>query len=427
MININEIKIAVIGLGYVGLPLAVEFGKSRQVIGFDVNERRLRELRDGVDSTNETTRQDLEAATHLTLTASVSDIADCNFYIITVPTPVNVDKSPDLSMLESASMLVAGVIRDGDIVVYESTVFPGATEEFCVPILERGSGLKFNEGFFCGYSPERINPGDKEHTLTKITKITSGSTEACAAVVDGLYSEIIEAGTYKAESIKVAEAAKVIENTQRDLNIALMNELSKIFNNLDIDTNEVLSAAQTKWNFLQFKPGLVGGHCIGVDPYYLTHKSIEVGYTPEIILAGRKLNDEMSAYVAAKMVKMLDKQGERQPQGVRHILILGLTFKENCPDIRNSKVFDLAKSFPSEGYEIHVYDPWVTPESVNDASKINLIADLCDDYYDGVILAVPHDVLVNLGAGWIKRKGRANAIFFDLKSVFNKSHSHFRL
>ena len=427
MINISDIKIAVIGLGYVGLPLAVEFGKSRQVIGFDVNERRLRELQDGIDSTNETTKQDLSAATHLTLTSSVSDIADCNFYIITVPTPVNVDKTPDLSMLESASMLVAGVIRDGDIVVYESTVFPGATEEVCVPILERGSRLKFNEGFFCGYSPERINPGDKKHTLTKITKVTSGSTEACAAVVDGLYSEIIEAGTYKAESIKVAEAAKVIENTQRDLNIALMNELSKIFNKLDIDTNEVLSAAQTKWNFLPFKPGLVGGHCIGVDPYYLTHKSTEAGYKPEIILAGRKLNDEMSAYVAEKMVKMLDKQGRRQRQDVRHILILGLTFKENCPDIRNSKVFDLAKSFPSDGYEIHIYDPWVTPESVNDASKINLITDLYDDYYDGVILAVAHDVLVSLGADWIKKKGKANAIFFDLKSVFSKSHSHYRL
>lgn len=425
MINIDDIKIAVIGLGYVGLPLAVEFGKVRGVVGFDVNQIRLNELRAGVDSTKETNREELTAAKNLTFTSNTSDLVGCNFYIVTVPTPVNADKIPDLSMLVSASTLVGGVLKKGDVVVYESTVYPGATEEDCVPILEKCSKLKFNEDFFCGYSPERINPGDKEHTLTKIVKVTSGSNEACAALVDDLYSEIITAGTYKAESIKVAEAAKVIENTQRDLNIALMNELSKIFNKMDLDTEAVLLAAGTKWNFLPFKPGLVGGHCIGVDPYYLTHKSIELGYKPEIILAGRKLNDGMSSYVASTMVSMLAEQGQHNQ--LNRVLVLGLTFKENCPDIRNSKVLDLVEAFPKDHYEIHVYDPWVNRADFSGQSTINLIDELAENCYSGIILAVPHDCLVELGIEEIKKKGKDGALFFDLKSAFDKKASDFRL
>lgn len=425
MINIDDVKIAVIGLGYVGLPLAVEFGKVRSVVGFDVNQSRLNELRAGVDSTMETNREELASAKNLTFTSNIADLAGCNFYIVTVPTPVNADKIPDLSMLVSASTLVGGVLKKGDVVVYESTVYPGATEEDCVPILEKCSKLKFNEDFFCGYSPERINPGDKEHTLTKIVKVTSGSNEACAALVDDLYSEIITAGTYKAESIKVAEAAKVIENTQRDLNIALMNELSKIFNKMDLDTEAVLRAAGTKWNFLPFKPGLVGGHCIGVDPYYLTHKSMELGYKPEIILAGRKLNDDMSSYVASTMVSMLAEQVQHNQ--VNRVLVLGLTFKENCPDIRNSKVFDLVEAFPSDHYEIEVYDPWVNRADFSGQSTINLIDELAENCYSGIILAVPHDCLVELGIEEIKRKGKDGALFFDLKSAFDKNASDFRL
>jgi len=424
MINIDDVKIAVIGLGYVGLPLAVEFGKVRSVVGFDVNQSRLNELSSGVDSTKETNREELAAAKNLTFTSNASDLAGCNFYIVTVPTPVNADKIPDLSMLISASTLVGGVLEKGDVVVYESTVYPGATEEDCVPVLEKCSKLKFNEDFFCGYSPERINPGDKEHTLTKIMKVTSGSNEACAVLVDDLYSEIITAGTYKAESIKVAEAAKVIENSQRDLNIALMNELSMIFNTMDLDTDAVLRAAGTKWNFLPFKPGLVGGHCIGVDPYYLTHKSIELGYDPKIILAGRKLNDDMSSYVASTMVSMLAEKGQHI-QDFR-VLVLGLTFKENCPDIRNSKVFDLVEAFPSKDYEIHVYDPWVNRANFLGQSNITLIDELTEYYYHGIILAVPHDCLVELGVEEIKRKGQDGALFFDLKSAFDKKSSDFR-
>lgn len=424
MINIDDVKIAVIGLGYVGLPLAVEFGKVRSVVGFDVNQIRLKELSSGVDSTKEANREELAAAKNLTFTSRASDLAGCNFYIVTVPTPVNADKIPDLSMLVSASTLVGGVLKKGDVVVYESTVYPGATEEDCVPILEKCSKLKFNEDFFCGYSPERINPGDKEHTLTKIMKVTSGSNEVCATLIDDLYSEIITAGTYKAESIKVAEAAKVIENTQRDLNIALMNELSKIFNKMDLDTEAVLRAAGTKWNFLPFKPGLVGGHCIGVDPYYLTHKSIELGYKPEIILAGRKLNDDMSSYVASTMVSMIAEQGLHNQ--VNRVLVLGLTFKENCPDTRNSKVIDLVEAFPSKDYEIHVYDPWVNRADFLGQSHITLIDELYEDYYHGIVFAVPHDCLVELGVEQIKRKGKESAVFFDLKSVFDKQSSDFR-
>jgi len=425
VIDIDDVKIAVIGLGYVGLPLAVEFGKVRNVVGFDINQSRLNELSSGVDLTLEISREELSSAKNLTFTSNVSHLAECNFYIVTVPTPVNPDKVPDLSMLFSASTLVGSVLKKGDVVVFESTVYPGATEEDCVPVLEKCSKLKFNKDFFCGYSPERINPGDKEHTLTKIMKVTSGSNEACAALVDDLYAEIITAGTYKAESIKVAEAAKVIENTQRDLNIALMNELSKIFNKMDLDTQAVLRAAGTKWNFLSFKPGLVGGHCIGVDPYYLTHKSIELGYNPEIILAGRKLNDDMSCYIASTMMNMLAEKGQHN-QDIR-LLVLGLTFKENCPDIRNSKVVDLVEAFPREGYEIHIYDPWVNRADFLGQGNIDLIDELTENYYHGIVLAVPHDCLIELGVEEIKKKGKDGVLFFDLKSAFRKELSDFRL
>ncbi len=425
MINTGDVKIAVIGLGYVGLPLAVEFGKIRSVVGFDVNQSRLDELSSGVDLTKEISREELLSAKNLTFTNNPLQLAECNFYIVTVPTPVNPEKFPDLSMLVSASKLVGGVLKKGDVVVYESTVYPGATEEDCVPVLEKYSKLKFNEDFFCGYSPERINPGDKEHTLTQIIKVTSGSNEACAALVDDLYAEIITAGTHKAESIKIAEAAKVIENTQRDLNIALMNELSKIFNKMNLDTQAVLRAAGTKWNFLSFKPGLVGGHCIGVDPYYLTHKSIELGYNPEIILAGRKLNDDMSSYIASTMMDMLAEKGQ-QDQDIK-LLVLGLTFKENCPDIRNSKVVDLVKAFPKEAYEIHIYDPWVNPADFLGQGNVSLIDAPTEDYYHGILLAVPHDCLVELGVEEIKKKGKDGVLFFDLKSAFCKELSDFRL
>lgn len=425
MIKYDEIKIAVIGLGYVGLPLAVEFGKTREVVGFDINQDRLKELISGVDSTHELTEQELKSSSGLIFTQDKARLTECNFFIVTVPTPVNADKKPDLSMLMSASALVGGALKRGDIVVYESTVYPGATEEDCVPMLEKYSELKFNKDFFCGYSPERINPGDKQRTLTKITKITSGSTEQCAVLVDKLYSEIISAGTYRAESIKVAEAAKVIENSQRDLNIALMNELSKIFYKMDLDTNAVLEAAGTKWNFLPFKPGLVGGHCIGVDPYYLTHKSTTLGYNPEIILAGRKLNDEMSSYIASVMMAMLSQRHCKQKRS--RILVLGLTFKENCPDIRNSKVFDLVHAFPCDDYEVQVYDPWVNASEEPGGRKIALVTELPEDYYDGIILAVPHDILVEMGADEIKKRGKVDVVFFDLKAVFDKEASDFRL
>ena len=356
----KEIKIAVVGLGYVGLPLAIEFGLKRSVIGFDINVTRINELKKGEDVTLETTNEEIKNAVHLSFTNKIEDIKDCKIYIITVPTPIDQDKKPDLTPLKKASESVGSILKKNDIVIYESTVFPGATEEICVPIIENKSGLIFNKDFYCGYSPERINPGDKEHRITNIKKVTSGSTPEIATVVDNLYSEIISAGTHKASSIKVAEAAKVIENTQRDVNIALINELALIFNKLEIDTESVLEAAGTKWNFLPFKPGLVGGHCIGVDPYYLTHKALEVGYNPEIILAGRRINDSMGYFIVSQVSKLMAKKNIQLDNA--NILIMGLAFKENCPDIRNTKVIDLINEFKDLNFDVDVYDPWVKSE-----------------------------------------------------------------
>ncbi|MDC1470212.1 nucleotide sugar dehydrogenase [Gammaproteobacteria bacterium] len=425
MLKLQEIRIGVIGLGYVGLPLAVEFGKKRVVLGFDLNKKRLEDLKNGVDVTNETTKDEIMSSTNLTFSDSQDDLKQCNTFIVTVPTPVDQNKKPDLTMILLASKTVGMHLSKGDIVIYESTVYPGTTEEECVPVLEQFSGLRFNKDFYCGYSPERINPGDKEHTLSKITKITSGSTKEAADLIDDLYMEIIEAGTHKAETIKIAEAAKVIENTQRDLNIALMNELSIIFRKMNIDTDSVLKASETKWNFLPFKPGLVGGHCIGVDPYYLTYKSQMMGYEPQVILSGRNLNDGMSKYVADEMIEMLKSKSESS--SIKHILILGLTFKENCPDIRNSKIVDLVSSFSKQSYIIDVYDPWVEPADVNKLTEINLITDLKDNFYDGIILAVGHQIFLDMGLKTIKTKGKDESIFFDLKSLFNKDNSDFRL
>ena len=349
-------KIAIIGLGYVGLPLAIVFGKKRRVVGFDIDQNRITELKSGYDYTLETTPQELKDAVYLSYTSSIEDIIDCEIYIITVPTPIDKHKRPDLTSLEKSSEMVGNVLNKGDIVIYESTVYPGVTEEVCVPILEQQSGLKFNKDFFCGYSPERINPGDKEHRITTIKKVTAGSTPEIATVVDKLYQEIITAGTHKVSSIKIAEAAKVIENTQRDVNIALINELALIFNKLDIDTESVLEAAATKWNFLPFQPGLVGGHCIGVDPYYLTHKAIEVGYYPEMILAGRQINDNMGLYVAEQVSKLMTKKHIHLV--CANILIMGLTFKENCPDLRNTRVVDLVEELESFSCNLDVFDPW---------------------------------------------------------------------
>ncbi len=423
--DISKIKIAVIGLGYVGLPLAVEFGKKRDVVGFDVNQQRLNELMLNIDSTQETSKEDLKEAKYLSFTGDTKRIEQCNLFIITVPTPVDVNKLPDLSMIEKASKSIGKILKKGDIVIYESTVYPGTTEEVCVPILEKHSSLKFNEDFFCGYSPERINPGDKEHRLKNITKITSGSNPESAKLIDDLYNEIIEAGTHQAESIKVAEAAKVIENTQRDLNIALMNELSMIFNKMDIDTLSVLEAAGTKWNFLPFRPGLVGGHCIGVDPYYLTYKAKELGHNPEIILAGRNLNDGMSKYIALKMANTLNKRHDNSDN--KNILILGLTFKENCPDIRNTKVVDIIKAFSDEEYNVDVYDPWVSASVAKDEYGIQLLTDINDDKYHGIILCVSHQIFLDMGIEKIKSFGKKDHIFFDLKSLFRKEDSDFRL
>jgi len=359
-ITTTQTKIGVIGLGYVGLPLAVEFGKNYPTIGFDINANRIAELKTGIDRTLETSKKDLDDSTHLTFSDVTEKLAQCNVYIVTVPTPINEHKQPDLSPLMKASALLGSVIKRDDIIIYESTVYPGATEEICVPILEQVSGLTFNTDFFVGYSPERINPGDKEHRVTNIFKITSGSTPETADTVDALYNVIITAGTHKASSIKVAEAAKIIENTQRDVNIALINELAILFNKLNIDTEEVLLAAGTKWNFLPFKPGLVGGHCISVDPYYLTHKAQAVGYNPEIILAGRRLNDNMGCYIASQVIKLMLKKSIHITKA--RILIMGLTFKENCPDIRNTRVVDIINEFKTYGAQVDVYDPWVDPK-----------------------------------------------------------------
>ncbi len=414
-----------IGLGYVGLPLAVEFGKKYPTVGFDINQARIDELRLGRDHTLEVSDEELVESTQLSFTADIEEIKDCNIYIVTVPTPIDDYKQPDLTPLEKASTLLGKVIKQDDIVIYESTVYPGATEEVCVPILEEVSGLVFNKGFFVGYSPERINPGDKEHRVTNILKVTSGSTEAIAEKVDQLYKSIITAGTHKASSIKVAEAAKVIENTQRDVNIALINELALIFNRLDINTEEVLIAAGTKWNFLPFRPGLVGGHCIGVDPYYLTYKAQSIGYNPEIILSGRRINDGMGEYVVSRLVKLMLKKRIQVQQS--NVLIMGLTFKENCPDIRNTRVVDIIAELKTYGVNVDVYDPWVDPKEVEAEYGIIPIASLEDNKFDAIVLAVAHEQFKKMDIKQIKALGKTDSVIYDLKYLFPAEQTDERL
>ncbi|MEO9576801.1 MAG: nucleotide sugar dehydrogenase [Tateyamaria sp.] len=421
----DALNVAVIGLGYVGLPLAAAFGAKRPTLGFDINTARIEQLRRGDDATQEMAPDELLAAHHLTFSDQVEDLAACNTYIIAVPTPIDAHKRPDLSPLLRSSETVADVLRHGDLVIYESTVFPGATEEVCVPILEQRSGLKLNRDFFVGYSPERINPGDKVHQLASICKVVSGSTPEATALIEALYAEIITAGTYKANSIRVAEAAKVIENTQRDLNIALINELAVIFNKLGLDTEAVLQTAGTKWNFLPFRPGLVGGHCIGVDPYYLTHKAQEIGHHPEIILAGRRINDRMSGYVASQMVKAMLHKGINMAGA--HVLILGITFKENCPDVRNSKVVDVVHAFEEYGLAVDVYDPNADATATYDQHGLSLCARPETGRYDGILLAVPHTQFRSMYAADIRAYGKSVHVFYDMKSVFSKSSSDLRL
>lgn len=423
--QIEEIKLAIVGLGYVGLPLAVEFGRKRTVVGFDISQRRIDELKAGNDFTLETTQEELSAAKHLTYTTKLDDLRACNCYIVTVPTPIDKYKRPDLTPLIKASETVGKVMKKGDIVIYESTVYPGCTEEDCVPVLELHSGLKFNKDFFCGYSPERINPGDKEHRLTMIRKVTSGSTPDTADLVDALYNEIITVGTHKADSIKIAEAAKVIENTQRDLNIALMNELTLIFNKLGIDTEAVLKAAVSKWNFLPFRPGLVGGHCIGVDPYYLTHKAEAIGYHPEIILAGRRLNDSMGSYVVAQLVKAMTKKCI-QVEGAK-VLVMGLTFKENCPDLRNTRVVDIVNELKDYNCEVEVYDPWVTAEEAKNEYGITPIQVPKQTFYDSIIIAVAHRQFIEMGSTDIHALCKQVNVIYDLKYVLPKTETDIRL
>jgi UDP-N-acetyl-D-glucosamine/UDP-N-acetyl-D-galactosamine dehydrogenase len=421
----NNKKIALIGLGYVGLPLAVEFGKKRSVFGFDIDKSRVNDLKNGVDSTLETTNEELKRAIHLTYTTNLEDIKDCTIFIVTVPTPIDKHKRPDLTPLEGSSEAVGSILKKGDIVIYESTVYPGATEEVCVPILEEKSGLKFNEDFYCGYSPERINPGDKEHRVTTIKKVTAGSTPEIATEVDELYQEIVIAGTHKASSIKVAEASKVIENTQRDVNIALINELAIIFNKLNIDTESVLDAAGTKWNFLPFRPGLVGGHCIGVDPYYLTHKALEVGYNPEMILAGRRLNDSMGSYVADKVSKLMTKKRIHVVDA--NVLIMGLTFKENCPDIRNTRAVDLVEEFNRFNCNVDVYDPWVSKDEAVHEYGIKPIDLPVEGKYDAILLAVAHDEFKELSLAQIKAFGKDNHVLYDIKYLLQANEVDGRL
>jgi UDP-N-acetyl-D-galactosamine dehydrogenase len=425
MLNKKEIKIGVIGLGYVGLPLAVEFGKQYSTLGFDINAARLTELNAGTDSTLEISTEELAQATLLTYSSQLNDLKSCNVFIVTVPTPINEHKQPDLNPLIKASETIGRVLKKGDVVIYESTVYPGATEEDCVPVLERVSGFIFNKDFFCGYSPERINPGDKEHRVTTILKVTSGSTPEMAEFVDQLYKSIIIAGTYKASSIKVAEAAKVIENTQRDVNIGLINELALIFNKLGIDTEEVLKAAGTKWNFLPFRPGLVGGHCIGVDPYYLTHKAQSVGYHPEIILAGRRLNDGMGAYVVNQLVKAMLKK-RIHVEGAR-VLVMGLTFKENCPDLRNTKIVDIIHELNEYGVKVDCYDPWINPQEAEHEYGISPVAEPAVGEYDGVILAVAHKQFAEMGAERIRALAKPEHVLYDLKYLLPAEASDLRL
>jgi len=413
----NDTRIAIIGLGYVGLPLAVEFGKIMPVVGFDINRKRIEELENGIDHTLETSSEDLIAAKQLVYTADIEQLRSCNYFIVTVPTPIDRFKRPDLTPLIKASETVGKVLKKGDIVIYESTVYPGATEEECVPVLEKFSGLKFNADFYCGYSPERINPGDKVHTVTKILKVTSGSTPEVARKVDDLYKSIIVAGTHLASSIKVAEAAKVIENSQRDINIAFVNELALIFNRMGIDTHEVLKAAGTKWNFLPFTPGLVGGHCIGVDPYYLTHKAQELGYNPEIILAGRRLNDDMGFYAANRTIKLMINKGHKIAGS--KVLVLGITFKENCPDIRNSRVIDVISELKDFGCEVDIFDPWAEPKEVKHEYGVDLLSSLPENTaYDAIVFAVAHNEFKELSFDKLRKP---ETVLFDIKGVVDKS------
>jgi len=438
LLKLAHLRLAIIGLGYVGLPLAVEFGKKRPVVGFDINQKRIDELKSGQDHTLEASTEDLREAASLSYTTHAEDLRDCNCFIVTVPTPIDEHKRPDLTPLIRASETVGKVLKAGDIVIYESTVYPGATEEDCVPVLEKFSGLRYISassrgdegtaaapGFYCGYSPERINPGDKEHRVTTIKKITSGSTPEVADLVDALYNEIITAGTHRASSIKVAEAAKVIENTQRDLNIALINELALIFNKMGIDTEAVLEAAGSKWNFLPFRPGLVGGHCIGVDPYYLTHKAQAIGYHPEIILAGRRLNDSMGAYVVAQLVKAMTKR-RIQVEGAR-VLVMGLTFKENCPDLRNTRVVDIVAELKDYNCAVDVYDPWGSVEEAEHEHGITPIVQLEQGAYDGIILAVAHRQFKDMGAEAIRNLGKKAHVLYDLKYILPADASDLRL
>ncbi len=417
MIKLRKCRIGIVGLGYVGLPLAVEFGKHFDTVGFDVKTGRVTELRAGRDSTLEVTSKELADAHRLSFTTDLKDLKGCRAFIVTVPTPIDEYKRPDLTPLIGASTSVGKVLKTGDVVIYESTVYPGCTEEVCVPILERESGLKFNKQFFIGYSPERINPGDKQHRLTTITKVTSGSTPEAAEFVDALYRCIVTAGTHKASSIKVAEAAKVIENTQRDVNIALINELALIFARLGINTEEVLQAAGSKWNFLPFRPGLVGGHCIGVDPYYLTHKAQEIGYHPEMILAGRRLNDNMPIHVAGEIIKLMTRK--RIHVSGSRILMLGITFKENCPDIRNSKVVDVIRELENYGAKVAVHDPWAVSEECKHEYGIRLTRSFQKGTYDAAVIAVAHHQFRELGATAVRKLCRKNHVLYDIKHLFN--------
>jgi UDP-N-acetyl-D-galactosamine dehydrogenase len=423
--KLKNTKIGIIGLGYVGLPLAVEFSHHFSVIGYDINSDRILDLKKNVDSTNEVESSSLRAAKNLCFTSQIDELIECNFYIVTVPTPINRNKRPNLEPLLSASRMISKLLKKNDIVVYESTVYPGATEEDCIPILEEGSGLSLNKDFAVGYSPERINPGDKTHRLVDIMKVTSGSNPKSAMFIDQIYKKIIIAGTYQAESIKIAEAAKVIENTQRDLNISLINELAIIFNMMDIDTEAVLKAAETKWNFLKFRPGLVGGHCIGVDPYYLTHKAESLGYNPEIILAGRRLNDRMASFIATELIKLLAQKGIKINQS--KILILGLSFKEDCPDIRNTKVVDIITELKEYNCRTSVYDPWVDKISAKKEYGINLIDKPKFKEYDAIVIAVAHKQFKKLGIKKIKSFGKSKHIVYDLKYLFNQAQVEKRL
>ena len=414
-IPFTHYKIAIIGLGYVGLPLAVAFGEKYQVVGFDIHSERIANLKKGIDTTLECTSQEIANAHQLVFTDDLTQIKDCTIFIVTVPTPVTKDKQPDLNLLLTASKMVGGVIKKGDIIIYESTVYPGCTEEDCVPILEEFSGLKYNQDFYCGYSPERINPGDKVHTLTKIIKVTSGSTAEVATIVDNLYASIITAGTHKASSMKVAEASKSIENAQRDINISFVNELALIFDKMDIDTNEVLAAAATKWNFLPFKPGLVGGHCIGVDPYYLAHKASSLGYHPQVILSGRHVNDQMSAFVTEKVIKLLINNNCKV-QGAK-VLLLGVTFKENCPDIRNSPTFEIYTALKNNGVDVFAFDPFANAKEVFDNHQINLVTSL--ETYDAIVLTVAHDFFKSLN--YTDLKSSPHSVIYDTKGILDQN------